>query len=155
MSTAREAGLRGPPASGAAAPPRAWPRRRSRRTGAPPRSRRRTPRRYSFRLMGIAGGLSLAGTRNAASTAGAAPSSAGVSDDGHFASSDHGHRTYSRECFPCGCCMTGMWDYTRRPFSFCDGLDLPAGFLSIWYLHLNLGIFLTDYVSYYIFHEGD
>ena len=46
-----------------------------------------------------------------------------------------------------------MWDYSALPFSFCDGLICPW-FFGIWYLLSAVGIFLTDYVSYYIFHEG-
>ena len=46
-----------------------------------------------------------------------------------------------------------MWDYSTLPFSFCDGLICPW-FFGIWYLLSAVGIFLTDYVSYYIFHEG-
>lgn len=46
-----------------------------------------------------------------------------------------------------------MWDYSALPFSFCDGLICPW-FFGIWYLLSVVGIFLTDYVSYYIFHEG-
>ena len=73
-----------------------------------------TYRGYSFRLMGIAGGLSLAGI---------------------------------------GMLHYRMWDYSTLPFSFCDGLICPW-FFGIWYLLSAVGIFLTDYVSYYIFHEG-
>ena len=46
-----------------------------------------------------------------------------------------------------------MWDYSALPFSFCDGMICPW-FFGIWYLLSVVGIFLTDYVSYYIFHEG-
>ena len=46
-----------------------------------------------------------------------------------------------------------MWDYSTLPFSLCEGLICPW-FFGIWYLLSVVGIFLTDYVSYYIFHEG-
>ena len=85
-----------------------------------------TYRGYSFRLMGIAGGLSLAGI--------------GMLED------------------------AGL---RRFPLAFqmmvsavlITAIELYSGMFSLRVLHYRMwlsvvGIFLTDYVSYYIFHEG-
>ena len=109
-----------------------------------------TYRGYSFRLMGIAGGLSLAGI--------------GMLEDAGLRRFPLAFQMmvsavlitaielYSG-MFSLRVLHYRMWDYSALPFSFCDGLICPW-FFGIWYLLSVVGIFLTDYVSYYIFHEG-
>ena len=109
-----------------------------------------TYRGYSFRLMGIAGGLSLAGI--------------GMLEDAGLRRFPLAFQMmvsavlitaielYSG-MFSLRVLHYRMWDYSALPFSFCDGLICPW-FFGIWYLLSAVGIFLTDYVSYYIFHEG-
>ena len=109
-----------------------------------------TYRGYSFRLMGIAGGLSLAGI--------------GMLEDAGlrrfplaFQMMVSAVLITAIELYSGMFCLRvlhyRMWDYSTLPFSFCDGLICPW-FFGIWYLLSAVGIFLTDYVSYYIFHEG-
>ena len=43
--------------------------------------------------------------------------------------------------------------HDRRKFAAISVCSLVM-FFGIWYLLSAVGIFLTDYVSYYIFHEG-
>ena len=109
-----------------------------------------TYRGYSFRLMGIAGGLSLAGI--------------GMLEDAGLRRFPLAFQMmvsavlitaielYSG-MFSLRVLHYRMWDYSALPFSFCDGLICPW-FFGIWYLLSVVGIFLTDYVSYYFFHEG-
>lgn len=82
-----------------------------------------TYRGYSFRLMGIAGGLSLAGIGMLKTPA--APLSAGVSDDG-ICGSDHGHRTVFG-MFSRGCCITVCGTTVRAVFLL-RWADLPVVF---------------------------
>ena len=110
-----------------------------------------TYRGYSFRLMGIAGGLSLAGI--------------GMLEDAGLRRFPLAFQMmvsavlitaielYSG-MFSLRVLHYRMWDYSALPFSFCDGLICPW-FFGIWYLLSVVGIFLTDYVSYYIFHAFD
>ena len=108
-----------------------------------------TYRGYSFRLMGIAGGLSLTGI--------------GMLED-------LGMRRFSMAfqmlvsavlitavelysgIFSLRVLHCRMWDYRELAFSFCEGLICPW-FFGLWYLLSAVGIFLTDYVSDCIFRE--
>ncbi len=109
-----------------------------------------TYRGYSFRLMGIAGGLSLAGI-GMLEAAGLRrfPLAFQMMVSAVLITAIE---LYSG-MFSLRVLHYRMWDYSTLPFSFCDGLICPW-FFGIWYLLSAVGIFLTDYVSYYIFHEG-
>lgn len=45
-----------------------------------------------------------------------------------------------------------MWDYRDLPLALCDGLICPW-FTGIWFLLSAVGIRLTEAVNHYIFHE--
>ena len=110
-----------------------------------------TYRGYSFRLMGIAGGLSLAGI--------------GMLEDAGLRRFPLAFQMmvsavlitaielYSG-MFSLRVLHYRMWDYSALPFSFCDGLICPW-FFGIWYLLSAVGIFSHRLCELLYFPRGD
>ena len=110
-----------------------------------------TYRGYSFRLMGIAGGLSLAGI--------------GMLEDAGLRRFPLAFQMmvsavlitaielYSG-MFSLRVLHYRMWDYSALPFSFCDGLICPW-FFGIWYLLSAVGNFSHRLCELLYFPRGD